>query len=206
MKRCESKMIYSDFLTIYCTYFMYKSTKRSLILIIYLLLNFLPGSGSETNNSGSGSRKKFRIQQDPDSQFCLYGWLAVHAPTWLFPHGKGSTVRPWGGGGGWGWPGPATPRVHRRSPSFSGPLHRTGFLSLRGLNDICKKILHSLRHKVIFKSGSNTEIQIRKEHSASSDLTVPVQCTYIYIYIYIHIHIPYIYIYICIFIYTYIHI
>jgi hypothetical protein len=27
-------------------------------------------------------------------------------PTWLYSHGRDSTVRPWDGGGGWDWPAP----------------------------------------------------------------------------------------------------
>ena len=42
-----------------------RSTKIGKTLIISFFI--LPGSGSETNNSGFGFRKNFRIQLDPDS-------------------------------------------------------------------------------------------------------------------------------------------
>ena len=41
-------------------------TVKQFGLSIKIFFSFLPGSGSETNSSGS--RKKFRIQPDPDSQ------------------------------------------------------------------------------------------------------------------------------------------
>ena len=47
-------------------------SKMSENLIIYLLFfSILPRSGSETNNSGNKSTKKFRIQPDPHHCFFL---------------------------------------------------------------------------------------------------------------------------------------
>ena len=81
MQCYESKMIYSDFLTIYCTYFMYKSTKRSLILIIYLLLNFcldpdLKQIIPDLDPGKSFGSNRIRILNSA----CMAGWQCTPPP------------------------------------------------------------------------------------------------------------------------------
>ena len=49
--------------TFHCIFWTIKAKKGKLLIIyLFFLASFLPGSGSETNNPGSRSRKKFRIR------------------------------------------------------------------------------------------------------------------------------------------------